>query len=81
MCMEVKRIFQDMEPGKESEHLNNIIRTVDFKGSEVVLLDGTICEGGGQPIPYPAYAWDWRCVQSYTWSQPQHINVLELTVF
>ena len=32
-------------------------------------------------MPYPAPAWDWQCLQSYKWSTPQHINVLELIAY
>ena len=42
---------------------------------------GEVLEGGRQLVPYPAVAWDWRCVQSYTWQSRQHINVFELLAF
>ena len=45
------------------------------------LRDGTIVEGGRQVIPYPAMAWEWRCIQTYPWKAQQHINVLELVAF
>jgi hypothetical protein len=81
ICGEVERLIATMEVGWEREHLNYVLRFCDFRGSEVSLRDGTVCEGGRQVIPYPAVAWDWKCVQSYTWQSTQHINVLELVAF
>ena len=70
-----------MVRGRESEHLLHVLEFCDFRGSEVSLRDGTVNEGDRQVIPYPAIVWAWRSVQSYTWRQPQHINVLELVAF
>ena len=58
-----------------------ILEYVDFKGSDVRLKNGTVLDGPRQAVPYPAFIWDWKCVQSYSWAQSQHINVLELLVF
>lgn len=78
---QVGRILATVVPGREQDHLGWLLQFVDFKGSEVRVKDGTIYDGSRQAIPYPACIWNWSCVQSYTWSQPQHINVLELLAF
>ena len=78
---ELMRLIATLEVGGESEHLHFILRTSDFKGSDVRLETGELLDGARQPIPYPAVVWDWRCVQSYSWRQNQHINVLELLAF
>ena len=70
-----------MRPGKELAHPRGLLDFVDFKGSEVRLESVTILEGARQPVPYPAVAWKWTCVQSYAWGQTQHINVLTLWPF
>jgi hypothetical protein len=71
----------EMIPGSEKKHLINLLNDVDFKGSDVRLESGTLLEGARQPVPYPAIAWQWTCVQAYSWKQKQHINVLELIAF
>ena len=70
-----------MVAGKEREHLKFVLKNCDFRGSEVSLRDGVVCDGSRQVIPYPAVAWAWRSVQSYAWQRPHHINVLELIAF
>ena len=70
-----------MAKGGEYEHLKYLLRYADFRGCEVSLRDGSVCEGGRQTIPYPAIAWDWKCVQSYGWQNSQHINILEVVAF
>ena len=77
----VFKILTTMVRGREKEHLNELINLVDFRGSDVRLLDGSVCEGSRQTVPYPAVVWDWKCVQSYAWASEQHINVLELVAF
>ena len=77
----VCRILDTAEPGQEMNHMLWLTEFVDFKGSEVRLKDGSILDGSRQAVPYPACIWDWNCIQSYSWSTPQHINVLELLAF
>ena len=78
---QVEQVLNSVQVGKEAEHMNWILEYVDFKGSDVRLKDGAVLEGSRQAIPYPAFVWDWKCVQSYSWAQTQHINVLELLAF
>ncbi len=77
----VLKIVDTMKPGCEVTHLRGLLDFVEFKGSEGRFESGTILEGARQPVPYPAVAWKWTCVQSYAWGQTQHINVLELLAF
>ena len=58
-----------------------ILQFVDFKGSGARLKTGTVIEGSRQAVPYLAFVWDWKSAQSYSWVQPQHINVLGLLAF
>ena len=81
VCDSVQKILSSMYSGGEIQHLHFILQNVDFRGSEVSLRDSTVLEGGRQTIPYPAPAWEWKCVQTYAWQQPQHINVLELLAY
>ena len=81
ICDEVETLLATMEVGKEELRLKYVLKFGDFRGSEVSLRDGAVCEGGRQVIPYPAIAWDWKCVQSYAWQSSQHINILELVAF
>ena len=77
----VLRILNTMKSGEEILHLNGLVNLVDMRGSDVRLDTGSICESSRQAVPYPAVAWNWRCVQSYAWRSTQHINVLELIAF
>ena len=77
----VLRILQTMRQGKEAEHLRNLVNLVDLRGSDVRLETRSVCESSRQSVPYPAVAWKWRCIQSYSWQSAQHINVLELIAF
>ena len=70
-----------MQRGRELEHFNFFLNSIDSRGSGVFLRDGIILEGGRQVIPSPAMAWEWRCVQTYPCRASQHINVLELVAF
>ena len=72
-------MLNSMVPGREADHLSSLLTWADHRGSDVVLASGVIVNGSTQIAPYPALAWAWRCVQSYKWTAPQHINVLELT--
>jgi hypothetical protein len=77
----VMNLINTMHPGREAEHLKDLLSIVDFRGSDVRLDTGVVLEGSRQPTPYPAMCWDWTVVQSYAWQQHQHINVLELLAF
>ena len=77
----VIHIMQTMQAGKESEHLRQLLDLVDFRGSDFRLDSGSVLEGARQCVPYPAFCWAFKCVQSYSWKQSQHINVLELLAF
>ena len=68
-----------MCPGQEQTHLWLLLRYGDFRGSDVILSSQEVLAEDRQLTPYPAFAWKWESVQSYAWSQPQHINVLEFT--
>ena len=77
----VLRILSTMRVGREVDHLQKLISLVDFRGSDVRLESGSICEGSRRAVPYPAIAWSWKTIQSYSWTAAQHINVLELIAF
>ena len=73
-------MLDSVVPGREAaDHLYSVLTWADHRGSNVVLASGVIVNGSTQIAPYPALAWAWCCVQSYMWTAPQHINVLELT--
>jgi len=78
---EVQSLLATVSWGKEVHHWKHILKSCDFRGSEVSLRDGTVIEGTRQVIPYPAMVWEWHSVQAYAWREPQHINVLELAAF
>ena len=40
--------------GKEFDHLKEMLKFIDFKGSDVRLETGSLLEGSRQPVPYPA---------------------------
>jgi len=74
------RMLQTMIPGKETDHLKELIRFADHRGSEIRV---GLWSGGAndQLFPYPSFAWRWKTVQSYAWHHDQHINILEFTAF
>ena len=78
---ELTLLINSLFKGNERDHLQNLLRWADFRGSDVRLLTETLVDGSRQHIPYPAGVWRWECVQSYKWREPQHINVLEFTAF
>ena len=78
---QVEQVLNSVKKDSEADHMTWILEYVDFKGSEVMLKTGAILDGPRQAVPYPAFVWDWKCIQSYTWAQTQHINVLELLAF
>ena len=59
------RILNTMKSGEEVLHLNGLVNLVDMRGADVRLDSGSICESSRQAVPYPAVAWNWRCVKSY----------------
>jgi len=74
------RMLAGMEPGREVQHLQNLLRFTNHRGSEVRLgLWAGIDDG--MPFPYPAFAWRWKSVLSYRWVHDQHINILEFMAF
>lgn len=73
--------LDEMAPGSEEAHLNSLYRVIDLRGSDVRLDISSVLITGRQTMPYPAFAWEWSSVQSYTWATHQHINVLELIAF
>lgn len=75
----LKHLIRTMCPGQEQTHLRLLLRYGDFRGSDVILSSQEVLAEDRQLTPYPAFAWKWESVQSYAWSQPQHINVLEFT--
>ena len=70
-----------MKAGSEAMHLASLVRSADYKGSDVKLLTGEILDGAKHGCPYPASAWKWETVQSYKWETSNHINVLEFVAF
>ena len=72
-------MLDSMVPGREADHLSSLLTWADHRRSDVVLASGVIVNGSTQIARYLALAWAWNCVQSYKWTAPQHINVLELT--
>ena len=72
-------LLQGMEPGAETDHLHELLRMGDFRGTDVILCSQTPLDTSRQIVPYPAFAWKWQTVQSYEWKQAQHINALEFT--
>ena len=70
-----------MRRGREKEHLSWLLKSADYKGSDVRLSSGVLVDGCRQELPYPAGAWDWRTVQAYPWRQKQRIHVLEFVAF
>ena len=81
VCEQFEAVLRTIVPGKESEHMMWILKFVDFRGSEVRLTGGAVVDSSRQAVLYPAVVWNWTCVQSYSWAQTQHINVLELVAF
>ena len=78
VCEQVEAVLRTITPGKEAEHMMWILEFTDFRCSEVRLTGGTIVDSCRHAAPYPAFVWNLTCVQSYSWAQSQHINVLGL---
>ena len=71
-------MLKRMEPGGEAQHLVELLSCASHRGSEIRVGLWATSEVTGLH-PYPAFAWKWSAVQSYTWNHDQHINVLEFT--
>ena len=78
---QIEATLDTMLPGHEQEHLKWILRHVDARGADVVLLTGEVIEPTRQTTPYLAPVWAWRPYHAYAWNNSQHINVLEFTAF
>lgn len=77
----VVRILSSMSLGSEATHLKLMTRMSDVRGSGVNLISGELRANDSQAILYLAFAWQWVPLQSYTWHNLQHINVLEYSAF
>ena len=73
------RLVNSMKPGKEFTHLKFLLKSGDYRGSDVIISSQEVLAEDRQLSPYPAFAWKWESVQSYPWAQHQHINVLEFS--
>lgn len=71
------RLIESMQPGKELSHLKFLLRAGDYRGSDVIISSQEVLAEDRQLSPYPAFAWQWKSVQGYSWAKSQHINVLE----
>ena len=78
---QVLRMLRGMVQGREVEHLGELLRLADYRGSDVRLCSAELVDGCRQEAPYPSPAWKWETVQAYKWEASHHINVLELTAF
>ena len=75
------QVVAGMERGREQQHLAELLRHADCRGSDARLDTGTLVDGSRQPVPYPAPAWAWETVLSWAWKQSAHINLLEFAAF
>ena len=73
----VMTILDEIRRRLEQPHLQHLLHVVDFRGGAVRLDAVGLCVMR-QDFPYPAFVWEWGCIQCYKWVQPQHINVLEV---
>jgi hypothetical protein len=81
VAAKVVSLVNGMVRGKERQHLEELLRWTDYRGSDVRLVTGELLEGSRQECPCPATAWKWRSVLAWPWRRQQHINVLEFTAF
>eukprot|EP00959_Pyramimonas_sp_CCMP1952_P121607 2542751-Pyramimonas_sp.AAC.1 len=70
-----------MVQGKELDHLHELLRHADYRGSDVRLVSGQLVDGCRREFPCPAPAWRWETIMACPWRQQQHINVLEFIAF
>ena len=73
---QVMALLDSMQPGLESAHLQQLYIMLHLRGSDVRLDTGTVVDSCRQVLPYPAIAWEWRCVQSYAWATPNILMYL-----
>ena len=78
---ELTAISALMWPGKEREHLRDMMRRIDHRGSDVQLRASEPTRASAQLTPYPAFRWVWKVVASYPWYLKGHITELEMKVF
>ena len=78
---QVLRMLRGMVQCREAEHLVELFRLADYRGSDVRLCSAELVDGCHQEAPYPSPAWKWETVQAYKWEVSHHIKVLELTAF
>ena len=74
-------LIEGMKPGQEANHLNSLVRQVATRGCDIKLETSKSESLPAIMSPYPAFLWHWKTILSYRWSQPQHINVLEISAF
>ena len=74
----LRGMVSSMVAGGEHEHLRELIRYVDQRGSDVHLWSDAPLRELRQQAPYPAFLWDWAPRTSYRWKWKQHISVLEV---
>ena len=74
-------LMQTMCPGRERDHLKEMLRQVCLRGTDIKLMSEA--EDGSQSVmaPYPAFLWDWKVKLAWKWKQSQHINELEVAAF
>ena len=70
----MRRILQAVSEASETAHIKSLIRLSDNRGSDVNVVTGELRDSSVQVIPYPAFVWQWRPKQSYSWHNAQHIN-------
>lgn len=78
---EIVHMENSMQTGREPEHLEEMIRRLSLRGTELKLHLQTDEGKEPQEIPYPAYRWLFRKVFSYRWHKDSHINIGELNAF
>lgn len=78
---QLMQILSSVKVGGEMDHLKDLLRSCDHRGSDVRLASQVLLDGCRQEVPYPAFIWKWKATQSYPWRQTQHINALEFAAF
>ena len=79
VAMELAILEEKMLPGEEQVHLQEMLRQISYRGTDLRLVAVLTDEAETQhEFPYPAQRWDWRTVMSFPWAQEAHINELEM---
>ncbi|CAK0870625.1 unnamed protein product [Prorocentrum cordatum] len=78
---ELHAFLKNMRQGQEVEHLRDLCRRIDHRGSDVQLWAGELHRACRQVAPCPAFRWAWKTVAAYSWRSPQHISILEVVAF